>query len=171
MPTAKFPKQISEEKEISKSANFNVENNEVKKIADQEILTQQEKEIYKRDILETISETEQPIKKPQPIEPPTQIPAAIVADKSETLVIIEDILSEDLQDAYTRMDPNLQKKFKAEGERVAGMIEKMLHETQVNTSKIFSLILGWLKLIPGVNKFFLDQEAKLKADKIIKINK
>ena len=33
--------------------------------------------------------------------------------------------------------------------------------------KILKLIRSWLKLIPGVNKFFLEQEAKIKTDKIV----
>jgi len=27
--------------------------------------------------------------------------------------------------------------------------------------------LDWLKILPGVNKFFLEQEAKIKTDKIL----
>jgi hypothetical protein len=33
--------------------------------------------------------------------------------------------------------------------------------------KILALIRDWLKLIPGVNRFFLEQEAKIKTDKIL----
>jgi len=31
------------------------------------------------------------------------------------------------------------------------------------------LIKKWLLLIPGVNKYFLEQEAKIKADEIVKM--
>jgi hypothetical protein len=37
----------------------------------------------------------------------------------------------------------------------------------VSTKKIFVLIRAWLKIIPGVNRFFLEQEAKIKTDKIL----
>jgi len=29
--------------------------------------------------------------------------------------------------------------------------------------------MNWLKLIPGVNKFFLEQEAKIKTDEVLKL--
>ena len=35
--------------------------------------------------------------------------------------------------------------------------------------KIFELLLQWLKLLPGVNKFFLEQEAKIKVDQIMSL--
>jgi hypothetical protein len=31
--------------------------------------------------------------------------------------------------------------------------------------------LQWLKLLPGVNRFFLEQEAKIKTDRIIHLKK
>jgi hypothetical protein len=31
------------------------------------------------------------------------------------------------------------------------------------------VIKRWLSIIPGINKFFLEQDAKIKAEKIIKL--
>jgi len=87
--------------------------------------------------------------------------------KNEALVKIEGILEEDLEDAYFKMEPALQKKFKTKGEETAKKIEEILAKTKVKTKKIFKLILAWLKIIPGVSKFFVRQEAKIKTDKII----
>ena len=67
------------------------------------------------------------------------------------------------------MDPKVKVKFKAEGEAVAKNIEHLLQETKIKVKKIFKLILSWLKLIPGVNNFFIKQEAKIKTDKLIKL--
>ena len=35
--------------------------------------------------------------------------------------------------------------------------------------KVLKLIKGWLKMIPGVSRFFLEQEAAIKAQKIMEI--
>ena len=42
--------------------------------------------------------------------------------------------------------------------------------TTGKAKKIFQLILEWLKLLPGINRFFLEQEAKIKTDRIIHLN-
>ena len=89
--------------------------------------------------------------------------------KSKSLVDIENVLQQDLADTYFKMEPVLQQKFKIEGEKAASKIEQLLKQAQVNTKMIFKLIWRWLKLIPGVNKFFIKQEAKIKTDKIIKL--
>lgn len=47
------------------------------------------------------------------------------------------------------------------------MIGTMLQATKVQTKKIVELLLAWLRIIPGVNRFFLEQEAKIKADKLL----
>jgi hypothetical protein len=80
---------------------------------------------------------------------------------------IENILQEDLTDMYLAMPPEKQKAFKQKGEETTGKIRKLVSATKVNTKKVFGLIKDWLKMIPGVNKFFLEQEAKIKTDKIL----
>lgn len=82
---------------------------------------------------------------------------------------IDNILAEGLNEIFLKMDPQKQKEFKAQGEATAVKISGLLSKTKVRISKIIALIKRWLRLIPGVNKFFLEQEAKIKADKIIRI--
>lgn len=82
---------------------------------------------------------------------------------------IDAYLSEGLGDTFLAMPPAKQKIFKEEGEKTAKKINILLDATVINVGKIITLIKKWLKLITGINRFFLDQEAKLKADKIIKI--
>jgi hypothetical protein len=67
------------------------------------------------------------------------------------------------------MSPQEQANFKKVGEETVVKINKLLLETKVKVNKIVALIRKWLKLIPGVNKFFLEQEVKIKADKIMRI--
>lgn len=80
---------------------------------------------------------------------------------------IEHILEEDLTDLYLKMAPGQQEIFKHTGEETAAKIRVLLAKAKVNARKIFHLLREWLKLIPGVNRFFLEQEAKIKTDKIL----
>lgn len=83
---------------------------------------------------------------------------------------IERILEEDLGDMYLQLDPALQQQFKKEGEQTASRIAQLLHRMKIRTKVIIDLIKNWLSIIPGVNKFFLEQEAKIKADKIVEMH-
>lgn len=91
--------------------------------------------------------------------------------KSFGIQAIENILEEDLGDVYFSLTPQKQQEFKKAGEETAIKISILVQKTKVKAKKIISLIRDWLLLIPGVNKFFLEQEAKIKADKIIELKK
>ncbi|MBN2854538.1 hypothetical protein JXK06_03350 [Patescibacteria group bacterium] len=82
---------------------------------------------------------------------------------------IDKILADGLGDIFLKMSPAKQKEFQTKGEETTKKIALLLKETKVRVNKIVELIKKWLKLIPGVNKFFLEQETKLKVDKIIKM--
>jgi hypothetical protein len=45
-------------------------------------------------------------------------------------------------------------------------ISKMVRSLQLNVKRALQLIRDWLLTVPKVNKFFLEQEAKIKVDKI-----
>jgi hypothetical protein len=81
---------------------------------------------------------------------------------------IEQIMEDGLGDLYNTMNYREQMAFKAKGEETAKSIFQLVyHKSKINVKKIIKLIRNWLKLIPRVNKFFLEQETKIKADKII----
>ncbi len=82
---------------------------------------------------------------------------------------IEKVLEKDLEHIYLSMLPEKRKEFKIAGEQTAREINKLLEKAKVKIKKIIGLIRKWLLMIPGVNKFFLEQEAKIKADEIMKI--
>lgn len=84
---------------------------------------------------------------------------------------IDLILSEDLNDIFLNMSPIQQKKFKEEGEKTVKKINNLLNNTKIKLKKIIDLIKKWLKMIPKINIYFLEQEAKIKADKIAKLKK
>lgn len=125
-----------------------------------------EKDAQDTKTLDRVS-AEKDLPGPKPAPTPTPSPAA----KSATLKNIENILQEDLEDIFFNMDQAHRRMFKAEGERTSLQIEKVLSLGKSVTVKVLELIQKWLRLIPGVNKFFIEQEAKIKTDKIIKLNK
>ncbi|MFA7314483.1 MAG: hypothetical protein WC025_00945 [Candidatus Magasanikbacteria bacterium] len=91
--------------------------------------------------------------------------------KDEITLKIEKVMEDGLEDAYKELTPVQQQEFKIKGEETAWKIRQVLKKTKVKIKEIFKLLLDWLKLLPGVNRFFLEQEAKIKADKIISLNK
>lgn len=84
---------------------------------------------------------------------------------------IDKILSEGLEDIYLKMSPEKQREFKSVGEETVQLINQMMSQSKIKLQKIVDLIRGWLSIIPGVNKFFLEQEAKIRTDKILKLRK
>lgn len=82
---------------------------------------------------------------------------------------IESILEKGLEDAYQEMTPVQQQEFKIKGEETAKKIRDLIQAGKAKVKKIFELIFEWLKALPGVNKFYIEQEAKIKADKVAKL--
>jgi hypothetical protein len=80
---------------------------------------------------------------------------------------IEDILSDGLDDFYLHLPPEQQQQFKREGEEAARKISVLLQQAKIKIKEIIAVIVGWLKAVPGLNKFFVEQSAKIKADKIL----
>lgn len=80
---------------------------------------------------------------------------------------VQRILAQGLYETYAQLPPALQQKLKVEGEATASRIAVLLTEVKVRVSRIIRLIRRWLSLIPGVNRYYLEQEAKLKADALL----
>jgi hypothetical protein len=116
-------------------------------------------------LTETIGGLQKRLKTQKP--KPTQIP--IVKDK--ITLAIEKILEDDLADAYKELSPLQKQQFKIKGEKTAWEIRRLLKATHIKIKKILRLIFDWLRLLPGINRFFLEQEAKIKTDKIVALKK
>ncbi|MHB8831114.1 MAG: hypothetical protein ACYC44_03320 [Patescibacteria group bacterium] len=101
---------------------------------------------------------------------PTQAQVAAL-EKDQATVEVENILEDGLKDIYGKLPDNLKPVFKQKGEETARAISQMVKTTSVKIGEIMKLILSWLKIIPGVNRFFLEQEAKIKADRIVLLTK
>ena len=96
---------------------------------------------------------------------------SVISEYEEREKQIENFLARGLEEVYLDLPREKQAEFRLKGEETAKKINKLLEKTRVNIGKIVNLIKKWLALIPGVNKFFLEQEAKIKADEIIKLRK
>ena len=98
-------------------------------------------------------------------------PIVIPQVRDAITVRIEKIMEDGLADAYRELTPIQQQEFKIKGEETAFKIRDLLKSAHLQVKKIFRLILEWLKMLPGINRFFLEQEAKIKTDKIIALKK
>lgn len=103
---------------------------------------------------------------------PTRRPTVIIPQKQDEITVkIEKVLEEGLGDAFQRLSPVAREEFKLKGEQTALKIRELAKSTHVKAKKVFQLILEWLRLLPGINRFFLEQEAKIKTDRILMINR
>ena len=107
--------------------------------------------------------------------PSVAMPQAQVSTQSptakDTLTLqVEKVLEEDMTELFLAMKPQDQRVFAAAGEETAGKIRLLLASAAKNAQKILELIRVWLLRIPGVSRFFLEQEAKIKTDKILHLN-
>lgn len=82
---------------------------------------------------------------------------------------VEGVLEEGLEALYRELTPPQQERFKLSGEAVATKITELIQRVSVKVSDILQLIRQWLLGIPGINKYYLEQAAKIKADKILKL--
>lgn len=97
--------------------------------------------------------------------------SAVPSVRDPLTVKVEKILESGLKDTYEKLAPIAQQEFKIKGEETASKIRELLGAAKVKVKKIFQLILEWLMLLPNINRFFLEQEAKIKTDKIIELRK
>lgn len=101
--------------------------------------------------------------RPQPPPPPTPRKDPLTNE-------IEKILSDDLQGVYTELTPEQKVVFRREGEHAALTIRHLLEQMKLKAKSILDIIRRWLKLIPGINRFFLEQEAKIKTDRVMALH-
>ena len=103
--------------------------------------------------------------------PSAQVAAApsAVAGKDEVIIEVENILEEGLGEFYTSLPEDARPLFKKKGEEVSLEIAEMVRTFRFRVGRAFELITDWLKTIPGVNRFFLEQEAKIKTDRLVQL--
>lgn len=86
--------------------------------------------------------------------------------KDEVTVEVEKVLEEGLGNFYAQLPTTAKQKFKDKGEQASNEIAAMVRGLKLNFKRALRLIRDWLLTIPKVNRFFLEQEAKIKVDKL-----
>ena len=96
-----------------------------------------------------------------PVSPP------IISSQTKVEKDIEGILAKGLDNVFLSMDASTQQEFKKKGEKTSQAIVVLLQKTKLKVKKIINLIVSWLKIIPKVNKYYIEQEAKIKTEEIL----
>lgn len=84
---------------------------------------------------------------------------------------VEGVMEEDLEDLYQDLSDAEKLIFKSKGEEAASRISLLLQDARIKIQEIFKILLGWLRYLPGVSRAFVEQEAKIKTDQLIKLKK
>ncbi|MBN2884599.1 hypothetical protein JXE04_01615 [Patescibacteria group bacterium] len=159
MPSENKLEQINQNPAERMSMNSKIESVPENKPEHQEMLKTDKKSEKAQDVV-TVAKT-----------PATKEPVLVDDYHRRRAAAIDDILEDGLDSFFLQMNAQEQKRFKEAGEKTALKINQLLDKAKFSLNKIVSLIKRWLSLIPKTNKYFLEQEAKIKADKIFKINK
>ncbi|MBU4421722.1 hypothetical protein L6259_00095 [Candidatus Parcubacteria bacterium] len=117
---------------------------------------------------------EEKIETPETPEIKAWMPAGAIQDDAsydEELIEIKSILSDDVSELYKQMSSLRRQIFRKRGEDIAIKIKIIMQKTCVKAADIFELIKNWLKMIPHLSSYFLEQEAKIKTDKILGMRK
>lgn len=136
-------------------------------IAEQEALKQMEAQAKQEAFLEEAPTTT--VATAVTDESQATAPAAI--QKDEVTIEVEKILEDGLGEFVESMPEEAKVRFLSKGQEVSGQIAVMVRGFKVEVRRVVGLIKEWLLTIPGVNKFFLEQEAKIKTDRILELEK
>lgn len=142
---------------------------EIKKSIESEDSVEAQIERGREKVLETINEKREKTNDISSVQAQAWPTHGIIDQQKQQIKAIEQTMASGLEEIYLNMPKSKQQEFKREGEKTAAKISQLLDQTKVNIKKIVNLIKRWLSIIPGVNNFFLEQEAKIKADQIFKI--
>ncbi|MCI0479664.1 hypothetical protein L0Y59_03910 [Candidatus Uhrbacteria bacterium] len=121
---------------------------------------------------ETFLEVEQtsPERPPQPTSSTETARAradAAPRTKDDVTVHVEKIMEEGLGTLYASLPDTAKPLFRSKGEEAAIEIAEMVSSFKVKVARVLRLIRDWLLTIPKANRYFLEQEAKIKTDRII----
>ncbi len=94
-------------------------------------------------------------------------PAAAPVVKDEVTTEVEKILEDGLGEYIPDMPDEARDRFIQKGGEVAGQLSVMVRTLNVQVTIVIELIKEWLLTIPGVNRYFIEQESKIKTDRII----
>lgn len=87
--------------------------------------------------------------------------------RAKMLKDVEGILSDGLGDVYKALPKDRQLIFRQKGEEIANTITDMIIYGKARAKEVWKLVMEWLGSLPGINKYFLEQEMKIKTDRVM----
>ncbi|MFH2231719.1 MAG: hypothetical protein ABII13_00905 [Patescibacteria group bacterium] len=90
-------------------------------------------------------------------------------EKDEVQIKVEEIMEEGMGTLYAELPLSAKQAFRVKGEQAAEEISEMIRTFKFQVAKVVRLLRNWLLTIPKVNRFFLEQEAKIKTDRILEL--
>jgi hypothetical protein len=105
---------------------------------------------------------------PLPTAAPYDPLAAYAATDPRVVVFkkVENILSDGLMQLYLSLPAERRKAFKEKGEAIARTITEMVVHGKAKVKTVWHLIKEWLGNLPGINKYYIEQEIKIKTDRV-----
>lgn len=100
---------------------------------------------------------------------PTDAPVVQDVVKDDVTIEVEKILEYGLGDYIPDMPEEARERFLKKGGEVAAQLSVMVRTLNVQVSLVVGLIKEWLLTIPGVNRYYIEQEAKIKTDQIVEL--
>lgn len=100
-----------------------------------------------------------------------QVPVRNAPAERQLANDIETVLEDGLGELYRSLDEATKREFKSTGEKTASKIAAMMQHTHIQVRKVLSLIASWLRIIPGISKLFVEQEAKIKTDQVLALRR
>ena len=136
--------------------------------ADEQVFEHLKEEEGQAEFLENEEGIVAPVIQAPPASTATPIARSIPpTKKDEALLEVEKILEDGLGDFVMSLPEAPKARFLLLGREIATKIAKMVRTYKVKVRDVVHLIREWLLIIPGVNAFFLEQEAKIKTDRIL----
>lgn len=89
-------------------------------------------------------------------------------EKDQVAIEVEKLLEKDLANTYTALPDKIKPFFKSHGEKIAQTVTGMIKNNTFDGGIVMDMVDEWLKLVPKSNSFYLEQEAKLKTDALVK---
>ncbi len=80
---------------------------------------------------------------------------------------VEKMLSRGLKDVYVALPSERKLLFKTQGEETARAITDRIMKHDIGVKDVWKLTSDWLGNLPGINKYFLEQEIKIKTDQVM----
>ena len=141
-------------------------------VAEREALKEMTAESQQEGFLEQAIEAEEaPTTTINPAAPIGQAPtvAAEPVTKDEITLEVERILEEGLGDYVPDMPEEARQRFLKKGGEVAAQLSIAVRTLNVQVAIVVELIKEWLMTIPGVNRYFIEQESKIKTDLLVQL--